>query len=139
MGNINNNKITNAELVELVKGISQVAKRDGWVFSLDRDEDALFYSPPVIPAGAELHQVTDEFAVYLNQQKQLQGVMSEYFTNNFIKHHEDIQKLIDKVFIDKKEIEEIDPQKEKSDEVAVFKGLFEKTLIANAVGADLHS
>ena len=134
-----NNKISNAELVELVKGLPQVAKRDSWVFSLDRDEDSLFYSPAVIPAGAELHQVTDEFAVYLGRQRQLQGVMSEYFTHNFIKHHEDMQRLVDKVFIDREAIDEVDPQKEKGDDVTVFKGLFEKTLIAEACCADLHS
>ena len=134
-------QISSQELVTIVKSIPQVAKKNGWVFSLDKEEDALFYSPAIVPDGARLYQVNDEFAIYLDREKQLQGVMSEYFTHNFVKHHEDMQKLIDRVFDSKgkNDIDEVDPQRETRDEVKIFKGLFEKTLLAEACGADLHS
>ena len=139
MEKTDNIKVSDEELVDIVKDMPRVAKENDWVFSFHKDEDALFYSPEIVPDDTELFQVTDEFAVYLDKEKQLQGVMSEYFGHNFVKHHQDIQKLVDKVFDDKDEIDEVDPQKEENDEVVIFKGLFEKTLIAEACGANLHS
>ena len=68
-------KPTQKELVEAIKEMPTIAQNERWVFTLDPDEDALFYSPRVIPQNTELFQVNDETAVYLNDKKELKGIM----------------------------------------------------------------
>jgi len=124
-------------LIEEIKKIPKIANRNNWVLSLDRDEDAMFYSKSVIPKGSELFQITDDFAIYLDKKKNVQGVMLEYFDNNFVEHHKVFRPLVDKVFKKDKEIVEINPQKTKNNDVKLFEKLFETTLISEACGAEL--
>lgn len=125
------------KLIEAVKNIPLIAERDRWVLTLDKEEGSLFYSPTVIPSGAELHQVTDEYALYLDKNSEPKGVMVEYYGENFIKHHRMFQSLTSVIFGGKDKIKTVNPKSNKNrEEATLFKALLETTLIKEA-GAKL--
>ena len=113
--------------------------KEKWVLTFDRDEGALFYAPNIIPKGSDLHQITDEYAVYLDKKFNPKGIMIEYYGVNFIKHHPEFEKITEKIFKkDNKEIETIGVREiNKKGEALVFKKLLETTLISEAVQDDL--
>ena len=122
-------KITKRIIQEEVKKIPEKAKKEGWVLTFDKDEGAFFYSPNIIPTNTELHQITDEYSIYLDKNFNSHGVMIECYGNNFVEHHPEFKKLTEDLFGDKKknEIRVADPNKNK--EALTLKALFEKTLI----------
>lgn len=128
-------KITREKIINVFKNISTTANRDGWVFTLDRDEGALFYAPKIIPDKTELFQITDEYSIYLDRKLNPKGLMIEYYGVNFVKHHPEFEAVTEKVFGDsnKDKIETINPKNNKSSDVVKFKTLFEKTLLSDLV------
>jgi len=129
-----------AEMVKKIKGLSEYAKKEGWVFTFDKDESTFFYGPRTIPDDAKLFSVNDEFSVYLSAQHQLRGVVLEYYACNFVEHHEEFKGLFEKIFKSHKDEEVVvDPKNKKNSDIGVFQALFERTLIAEAVGAKIHS
>jgi hypothetical protein len=130
-------KIHKKQLIEAVKSIPVVAEKERWELTLDTEEGSLFYSPKVIPEGAQLHQVTDEYAVYLDSRNQPKGIMIEYFGINFVKHHKLFKKLSTAVFRGDEKIKVAGKKEGKNKEqVTVFKALLESTIIKEA-GANL--
>lgn len=125
---------------QIIKELTERAKKQGWIFTFDRDEDVLFYSPEIIPNKAKLFSVNDEFSVYLDKQSNICGVVLEYCGNNFIKHHDEFTDYFKKLFNDGSAEEEkvLDPNKTKNAEAKGFKALFERTLISEAAGAKFH-
>jgi len=124
-------KITKKIIQEEVKKIPDRAKKNGWVLTFDKDEGIFFYSPNIIPKNTELHQITDEYSIYLDKNLKSHGVMIECYNNNFVKHHPEFEEITRDLFGKKnEEIKIIDPSKNKNKDVITFKALFEKTLIA---------
>ncbi len=125
---------------QIIKELTARAKKQGWIFTFDKDEDVLFYSPEIIPDKAKLHSVNDEFSVYLDKKSNICGVVLEYCGHNFIKHHDEFTGYFKKLFSGgSKEDEKIlDPNKTKNTEVKSFTALFERTLISEAAGAKIH-
>ena len=128
------NMINESEkLIEAVKNIPLIAERDRWVLTLDKEEGSLFYSPAVIPSGAELHQITDEYALYLDKNSEPKGVMVEYYGENFIKHHKMFQSLTSAIFGGEGKIKTVNPKSKKSkNNATLFRALLETTLIKEA-------
>lgn len=91
-------KVTKKVLRAALLDLPLVARSEGWIFTLDSDDGTFFYSPRVIPTQAELYQVTDEFAIYLDRDLKPRGVMIEYYDHNFIEHHPEIKKLSEELF-----------------------------------------
>ena len=121
---------------EAIKKIPATAQKDSWVLTLDRDEGTLFYSPKNIPDGAELYQVTDESALYLDKYEKPLGVMIEYYNLNFVEHHPEFKNLTDKVFgkKDKSNLSTtVKDPKEKNDDTLKFKSLLENVIIGEAL------
>jgi len=81
----------------------------------------LFYSPKVISDDAELHQVTDEYALYLDKDLNPKGVMVEYYNVNFVEHHDLFKKLSSEIFKGTGVIKTVDPDNNKKDKVAFLK------------------
>lgn len=130
-------EIIEENIIGAVKNISAVAKKEKWVLTLDNDEGSFFYSPKTIPSGAQLYRVTDEYSVYLDDNLGLHGIMIECYNNNFIKHHPEFKGITKKIFDNaSKKIKIVDPKK--SDAADLFKTLFERTMIAEACGAQLN-
>jgi hypothetical protein len=125
---------TNKKLVKAVKNIPTTADLQQWVFTLDDEEGTLFYSPMKIPDNAELHQITDEYALYTDANLNPLGVMVEYYNVNFIKHHDLFEKLSLKIFKGKEKVKVVDPKQVngEKDTVQMFKALLERTLIKEA-------
>lgn len=120
-------------LIEAVKNIPIVAEREGWAITLDTDEGALFYAPKVIPSGSELHQVTDEYALYIDKNSDPAGVVVEYFQGNFLKHHETFEDVASKVFDEQGKVVSIPADKLKTNKnMEIFRALLETTLIKEA-------
>lgn len=122
-------------LYEAIKRIPEAAKDGNWVLTLDKDEGTLFYSPKDIPSEAELFQVTDESAIYLDKKSNPLGIMIEYYNVNFVEHHPEFKPLSDKIFgetdEDNKETVVKNPQKGDGD-VSRFTSFLESTIIAEA-------
>ncbi|PIP68958.1 hypothetical protein COW91_01985 [Candidatus Nomurabacteria bacterium CG22_combo_CG10-13_8_21_14_all_32_8] len=122
-------QILNKEkLINAIKDIPIVAEKDKWVFTFDQDEGSLFYAPRVVSSNSELHQVTDEYAVYLDTNLKPSGVVVEYYKENFLKHNEVLNEVDKKIFktLKKDEIVVVNP---KSKDEIIFKALFENNLI----------
>ncbi|MEY4723166.1 MAG: hypothetical protein RLZZ324_679 [Candidatus Parcubacteria bacterium] len=128
-------KMSKEQLVEIVKRVPQSSREGRWELTLDREENALFYSPAVIPDGTELFQVTDEYALYVDAAMRPQGVMVEYYDHNFIQHHPEFKIMSPKVFGAGNVV--VPKNHGKNEDATVFKALFEKTLIAEAVAGHL--
>lgn len=131
--------INHKTILEAVKKIPTQAIKENWVFTLDRDEGALFYSLKNIPRGAELFQVTDEAAIYLDRYLNPKGVMLEYYGQNFIKHHPEFARLSERIFgKDKQDIKIVNPKKTKKEDISVFRALLERTIISEAFKTTTH-
>jgi len=123
----------NNELSKAVRNISAIASRDEWVFTLDNEEGTLFYSPERIADNAELHQITDDYALYMSKDMKPQGVMIEYYGQNFIKHHKEFKELYKKLFFKKEGTVVIDPQaRNAGNDVKYFKALLIDKLLSEA-------
>jgi len=122
---------TTKSILDLVKEIPNAASEQGWVFTLDKDEGALFYGPKIAPKDTELFQVSDEYAVYLDKKLHPRGVVIEYYANNFVQHHQEFKKLNQEFFSSSKDSIVLEPKK--TGDSAIFKSLLEKTLISDAV------
>lgn len=121
------------KLIEAVKSVPFIANKEGWVFTFDKEEGTLFYSPKIIPNGAELHQVTDEYALYLDKQFNPKAVMVEYFNHNFVKHHKIFEALSKRVFSGKDKIKIVNPKLSKDNSDArTLKALFNDVLLEEA-------
>jgi hypothetical protein len=121
------------KLLTAVKSIPAIADKEQWVLTLDKEEGTLFYSPECIPDGAELHQVTDEYALYVDKDFIPKGVMIEYFNVNFVKHHNLFESLSKEVFAGEETVKVVDAKsQEKNKDASFLKTLLEKTLILEA-------
>jgi len=122
------------QLIEAAKNVPIIAEQEGWVLTLDKEDGTLFYSPEEIPNDAELHQITDEYAIYLNKNLKPEGVMIEYFKENFLEHHEPlIKELSQKVFEGKENLIVADPETDGKDgKAAIIAKFLESTLIKEA-------
>jgi len=128
--------INQKKIIEAVKNIPDIAEKESWVFTLDREEGTLFYSPKIIPSNTNLHQVTNEYALYINKNYEPKGVMVECYNGNFTKHHKTIEKISLNVFRGKEKVKVIDPNTNKKDDVTSLRALFEDTLIRE-IGTNL--
>jgi hypothetical protein len=125
------------QLIDAVKNIPIVADREKWSITLDKEEGALYYAPEIIPAGSQLHQITDEYAVYLDANQNPQGVVVEYYRANFLKHHESFNEMSTEVFDENgredTEVVVLDSKELKENKTAnLLRALLESTLIKEA-------
>ena len=124
--------IKKEKLIEAVRNIPTVAQREKWVLTFDKEEGSLFYSPESISDGAELHQVTDEYAIYTDKDFNPKGVMVEYYNVNFVKHHNMFKELSSQIFKGKEKIQTVNPTKKEEGQAVLLKALLESTLIKEA-------
>jgi hypothetical protein len=120
------------KFVEATKNIPIIARKEGWVFTFDKEEGNLFYSPVKMPDNAELHQVTDEYAVYFDKNFKPRGLMIEYFQDNFLKHHKNFKKLSDEIFGSKEKIKGTNINKNYKEKAEILSSFIESNLIKEA-------
>ncbi len=129
--------INKEQLIEAVKNIPILAEKGKWAITFDKDEGALYYAPEIIPAGSQLHQITDEYAVYLDSDQNPQGVVVEYYRANFLKHHKSFTEVSSEVFDENgredDEVITLDSKELKENKSAgILRALLESTLIKEA-------
>ncbi len=124
------------QLLEAVKNIPIASEQEEWSLTLDKEEGSLFYAPKVIPDGTQLHQITDEYALYIDKDLNPKGVVVEYYRANFLQHHNKaFKKISSDVFKENAndEVVTIDSRQLRENESAgIFKALLEVTLIKDA-------
>jgi len=121
--------IKKEKLLEAAKQVPIVAEKEKWVILLDKEEGTLYYSPKKISKGAELYQVSNEYALYLDKNFNPKGLMIEYYGENFLKHHKSFETLSKEMFGgNKKTIN----RKIRNSKLPHFKALLESTLIKEA-------
>jgi hypothetical protein len=125
-------KIKKENLIEAAKNIPVIAKKEGWGFTFDKEEGNLFYSPARMPDNTELHQVTEEYAVYFDKNFKPRGLMIEYFQGNFLKHHKNFQKLSDEIFGIKGKVKGTNINKNYKEKAEILSSFIESNLIKEA-------
>ena len=123
--------MNNKKLITAIKDIPIIAEKDRWVFTFDKEEGSLFYAPKIIARNSALHQVTDEYAVYLDTNLKPSGIVVEYYKENFLKHNIILSEADKKMFKSSKKGEIV--VKPKSKDEFIFQALFEKNLIKQAI------
>jgi hypothetical protein len=126
-------RVSKKTLRDAVTRVREVADKEGWVFTLDRDEGNFYYSPEHVKRDARLYQVTDEYAIYLDKKNKPCGVMVEYFGNNYVEHHPEIKKMSGAIFKSKDAIVVVDPGTKRNREARNLKIAFESFLVAETL------
>ncbi len=121
------------KLENAVKNIPAIANKENWTFTLDKEEGSLFYAPKIIPNNSALYQITDEYAIYLdNKNSKPTGVVVEYYQGNFLQHHKIFNKFNTKLFKTKekeRKIVVVDSRSAKNEDIETFRALFENNLM----------
>jgi hypothetical protein len=127
-----NNDPTKEEVIKAAQCVPSRGAKEGWCYTLDKEEGSLYYSPERLPSDARLFQVSKEFAVYVDSKKQAQGFMIEYVNANFLKHHTEFKDIYKELFESpasiKKAIVTIKPSAKKK-EAVMFKRMLDGVLI----------
>lgn len=124
------------QLLEAVKNIPIASEHEEWSITLDKEEGSLFYAPKDIPDGTHLHQITDEFALYIDKDLNPKGVVVEYYQANFLQHHNKVFKKISSDVFKESDSDEVvtinSRQMRENENAGIFKALLETTLIKDA-------
>lgn len=80
-----------------IKNLADTAKRDNWVVEYDADVDSFYWTRPEISQSAQLTKLSDDFALYLTPEGQVEGLFIEYAKYNFVEHNKDFKPLFDKL------------------------------------------
>lgn len=124
--------IKKEKLIEATKNIPIIAKKEGWGFTFDKEEGSLFYSPIRMPSRTELHQITEEYAVYFDKNQRPRGLMIEYFKENFLKHHKNFQKLSNEIFKGRGKVKRVNLKKNSKEKSELLSSFIESNLIKEA-------
>ncbi len=84
--NLNKKKI-----LDFIANFSEIAKKNQWVSHYDADSDSLAIRTPKLSEDARKRYLNDEFAFYLDNQSEVEGIFIEYFVSNFVAHHKDFK------------------------------------------------
>lgn len=114
-----------------MESLPAVADKENWSVAYDSDEGTLFYSPDIIPDNSELHQVSDEYSIYVDKKSFApRGLTIEYFRENYLEHHKELKEYADKLFVDNREM--IIKVRGASDTTKAFTATLERDLILEA-------
>lgn len=84
-------------IVSFISNLSDVASKKGWISSYDPEADSLSIRKNKLSKDARKKYINDEFAFYLNRDKNVEGIFMEYFLSNFVSHHKDFKKVVKKI------------------------------------------
>lgn len=82
-------------LLESIANLATTAKVDGWKVEYDADLDSFYWTRPVISLTAKLTKLSDDFALYMTPDGNIEGIFIEYAKNNFIVHNESLRPVFD--------------------------------------------
>ena len=84
-----------AKLLNNLKELSKIADEKNWTKSYDKDLDFLYWGNPDKTATARTLKISQEVFIYIDNNKNLEGIGVEYLTSNFIEHKPEYKDLPD--------------------------------------------
>lgn len=103
---------------KLISSLITNPNRQKWDFIYDSEVDNFYLVPNSVPRDAQLFSLNDEVSLYLNKDKEVVGLMIEYFSSNFTEHKKEYKEILRLL----KKVDGIEKVKEKSKQKAeVFK------------------
>ena len=88
--------MTNMEknaFLNLIKNLGTIAKKGKWQFFYDKGADSLYWSKKRISTDSKLKKFSRETSFYVNGAGGVEGLMVQYFQNNFLTQNENLAKI----------------------------------------------
>jgi hypothetical protein len=85
------------EFLDLATDFDGFVKQHGWVSRYDTESDSFSITTPKLSNSARIKYFDDEVAFYINKENRVEGIFLEYFKSNFMKHHKNAAKELEKV------------------------------------------
>jgi uncharacterized protein YuzE len=108
--------------------LADIAKNNKWQIEYDSDVDSLYWSKPRISKKTQLMKLSEDFALYVAPNGNIEGIFIEYAKNNFVEHNEDFRPIFEN--LEKIDENRFTLSKEKQKE---FSGLLES--MANKISS----
>ena len=86
---------SNKNLLININRLANTAKEQKWAVEYDADLDSLYWTKPVISPFAKLTKLSDESALYITPEGNIEGLFIEYAKNNFISHNNTLKPIFD--------------------------------------------
>ncbi|OGZ73994.1 MAG: hypothetical protein A2908_04705 [Candidatus Staskawiczbacteria bacterium RIFCSPLOWO2_01_FULL_38_12b] len=118
------------KIIDLINRISEIARKEKWTKSYDRDLDYFCWTNLNQTKNARLVKISNEVLIYFNPKGLIKGIGVEYLKNNFIEHNPEYKNLT-KFFTEKAEggVFTIPKSKEKEKKVSDEFDSFAKELV----------
>ena len=84
----------NKYLINISK-LAEVARDNKWAIEYDADVDSFYWTKPEISKHAQLMKLSDDFALYVTPEGNIEGVFIEYAKNNFMEHNKDFKPILE--------------------------------------------
>ncbi len=76
----------------LIGNLGSLAKQGKWQFLYDKTADSLYWSKKEITSDSKLKKLSKEVSFYINANGNVDGLIIQYFRNNFLAHNENLAK-----------------------------------------------
>jgi hypothetical protein len=86
-------KEQNKNVMQLVEGVVDAARRERWPMFYDTLADALYWTKAKITQGAKLVQLSRETAFYVTPAGEMDGILIQPFRNNFLTENQDVAEI----------------------------------------------
>ena len=123
--------------LNLIKNLGTIAKKGKWEFSYDKGADSLYWAKKKISTGSRLKKFSRETSFYVNANGGIDGLMVQYFQNNFLTQNENLAKVGIVESINKSESGEPISLGSKKDELeALFSASIKNDILTDALEAN---
>lgn len=78
--------------LNFIGNLGSLATQGKWRFLYDKDADSLYWSKEEIPSDSKLKKLSKEISFYINTNGAVDGLIIQYFRNNFLVHNENFAK-----------------------------------------------
>lgn len=78
--------------LNLINNLSSTAKKGKWELFYDSVADSMYWSKKEVSSDSKLKKLSREISLYLNSGGNVEGLMIEYFRNNFLTQNENLAK-----------------------------------------------
>jgi len=125
------------DFLNLIDNLSATAKKGRWEFFYDKLADSLYWSKNKVSPETRLKKLSRETSLYMNPSGAVEGLMIQYFRNNFLAHNENLAKTSILKSIDKTENGEQISFGSKKDELeALFSESVKSDILKDALEAN---
>ncbi|GEM_PF-1009111 len=85
---------SNKYLINISK-LAETAKNNNWAIEYDADVDSFYWTKPEISKNAQLMKLSDDFALYVTPEGNIEGVFIKYAKNNFMEHNKGFKPILE--------------------------------------------